>query len=107
MHWLLLVGAIVSEVFGTTAMKLSEGFSKLVPSILMGVCYVISLSLLTLALKKIDVSVAYALWSGLGTLLISVIGIMWFKEPATAIKIASIALIILGVVGLNLGGGAH
>jgi len=88
-------------------MKLSEGFTKTVPSILMGVCYVISLSLLTLALKKIDVSVAYALWSGLGTLLISVIGIMWFREPATAIKIASIALIILGVVGLNLGGGAH
>ena len=107
MHWILLVGAIIFEVFGTTSMKLSDGFTKLVPSIVMGVCYIVSLSLLTLALRKLDVSIAYALWSGLGTLLISLIGIVWFKEPATAIKLASIALIILGVVGLNLGGGTH
>lgn len=107
MHWLFLVGAIVSEVCGTTAMKLSQGFTRLIPSLVMGVCYVISLGLLTLALKRIDVSFAYAIWSGLGTALISVIGVLYFKEPATALKLASIALIVLGVVGLNLSGARH
>jgi len=58
-------------------------------------------------LKRIDVGVVYAIWSGVGTALIATIGILWFKEPVTLIKIASIALIILGVVGLNLGGITH
>ena len=63
--------------------------------------------MLTLALKRIDVSIAYAVWSGVGTALIATIGVLWFKEPATAVKLVSLALIILGVVGLNLTGGAH
>jgi small multidrug resistance pump len=88
-------------------MKLSQGFTKLVPSILLFVFYTLSMGMLTLALKKIDVSVAYAVWSGVGTALIATIGVVWFKEPATAFKLISIALIIVGVVGLNLSGGAH
>jgi small multidrug resistance pump len=66
----------------------------------------ISISL-TLALKKVDVSVAYAVWSGIGTALIALIGIFYFKEPSTVIKILSIGLIKTGVVGLNLSGGGH
>lgn len=104
---LYLVMAIGFEVAGTTCMKLSEGFTKLVPSIGLGLFYAASLAMLTLALKRIDVSVAYAVWSGLGTALISVIGFAVFREPVTPVKLGSIALIILGVVGLNLGGGAH
>jgi small multidrug resistance pump len=71
----------------------------------MFIFYGLGLSLLALALKKIDVSVAYAVWSGLGTAIIAVVGILWFKEPATVVKIFSLILIIMGVIGLNLNGG--
>jgi small multidrug resistance pump len=107
MTWLYLALAILLEVSGTTCMKLSQGFTKLVPSILLFVFYTLSMGMLTLALKKIDVSVAYAVWSGVGTALIATIGVLWFKEPVTALKLISIGLIIIGVVGLNLSGGAH
>ncbi len=102
-YWLLLTGAIVLEVAGTTSMKLSEGFSRLVPSVLIFVFYGLSFVALTLALRRFDVSVAYAVWSGVGTALVAVIGVMYFREPLTALKLVSIALIIAGVVGLNLG----
>lgn len=107
MTWIYLALAILLEVAGTTCMKLSEGFTRLVPSILLFVLYTLSFGMLTLALKRIDVSVAYAVWSGVGTALIATIGVLWFKEPMTALKLISLALIIVGVVGLNLGGGAH
>ncbi len=107
MTWLYLVLAILLEVCGTTCMKLSEGFTKLVPSILLFVFYTLSFGMLTMALKKLEVSVAYAVWSGMGTALIATIGVLWFKEPVTALKLISLGLIILGVVGLNLSGGTH
>jgi small multidrug resistance pump len=102
--WLLLTAAILLEVAGTTSMKISAGFTRLVPSVLIFVFYAASFTVLTLALRKLDISIAYAIWSGLGTVLITVIGIFWFKEPATALKLTCILLIILGVGGLNLGG---
>ena len=104
MAWFYLTLAIIFEVSGTTFMKLSQGFSKIIPSVLMLVFYLLSLGMLTVVLKKIDVSVAYAVWAGLGTALIACVGILWFKEPVTALKIMSIGLIIAGVVGLNLAG---
>lgn len=107
MHWLYLILAIVMEVLGITSMKLSEGFTKIVPSILLFIFYGLCFSCLTLAIKKIDVSVAYGVWSGLGTALIALIGIYWFKEPVTAIKLTSLALIIVGVIGLNASGNTH
>jgi small multidrug resistance pump len=107
MMWVYLVLAILLEVSGTTCMKLSEGFTKTVPSILLFVFYSLSFGMLTLSLKRIDVSVAYAVWSGVGTALIATIGVLWFKEPITALKLISLAMIIGGVVGLNLGGGTH
>ena len=102
MSWVYLAIAIIFEVAGTTAMKLSDGFTKLAPSIAMGVFYIASLFALTLAIKRIDMSIAYAIWAGVGTSLITVIGIIYFKEPVTLLKTISIALIIIGVVGLNL-----
>jgi small multidrug resistance pump len=101
-HWLLLLGAIALEVCGTTCMKLSEGFTKALPSVLLFVFYAGSFVALTFVLKKIDVSVTYAIWSGLGTVLISAIGMLWFREPATAVRLACIGLIVVGCVGLNL-----
>jgi small multidrug resistance pump len=107
MSWLYLVLAIVLEVSGTTSMKLSQGFTKVLPSVLMFVFYGLSLSALTLALKKIDVSLAYAVWSGLGTALIASIGVLWLKEPLNTLKVVSLMLIVIGVIGLNLSGGVH
>lgn len=104
--WGYLFAAIVLEVIGTTCMKLSEGFTRIVPSILIFVFYGLSFAGLTLCLKYIEVSVAYAVWAGVGTALIALIGIALFKESLTAMKVLSIALIIFGVVGLNLSGGA-
>ena len=102
MHWLFLAGAILFEVAGTTSMKLSQGFTKLTPSILIFVFYAISFVSLTYAIKKIDMSVSYAIWSGVGTALIAIIGVYYFKESMTILKFFSIVLIILGVIGLNI-----
>ena len=106
-HWVVLAAAIVLEVAGTTSMKLSEGFTRPVPSVLLFVFYGASFAALTFALRKIDVSVAYAVWSGVGTALIAAIGILHFREPATLLKLVSIAVIITGVVGLHLSGARH
>ena len=106
-HWFFLISAILLEVAGTTAMKFSEGFTKILPSILMAVLFIASLAMLTLALKKFEIGMAYAIWSGIGTALIAVIGIYLFDETATLVKFLSIALIIAGVVGLNLSGAKH
>ena len=102
MSWVYLVFAILFEVFGTTSMKLSNGFSKFLPSVLIFLFYGLSLTSLTIALKKIDVGTAYAIWSGLGTVLIALIGVVYFKEHFNIVKIISIGLIIIGVIGLNL-----
>lgn len=107
MYWLYLALAIVLEVCGTTCMKLSDGFSKLTPSVLLFIFYGLSFAAFVFALKRIDVSVAYAIWAGLGVLLISIVGIVYFKEPVTALKIVSTALIIGGVAGLYSSGAAH
>lgn len=102
--WLFLLLAIFSEVAGTTCMKLSSGFSRPLPSALMFVCYAISLAALTFAIKRIEMSVAYAIWSGLGTLMISAIGVAVFQESISLLKAGSILLIIAGVAGLKLSG---
>jgi small multidrug resistance pump len=100
--WIYLVAAIILEVAGTTAMKFSEGFTKTIPSVFMFLFYILSLVALTYALKKIDMSMAYAVWAGVGTALITLVGIFFFKESASLFKVMSIALIIIGVVGLHL-----
>lgn len=106
-HWLFLAVAIALEVAGTTSMKLSEGFTRLTPSVLIFLFYAASFVALTFALKKIEVSVAYAVWSGVGTALVTGIGILYFRESATVFKFACILLIIAGVVGLSLTHAEH
>jgi small multidrug resistance pump len=102
MPWILLFVAILLEVAGITSMKLSRGFAELVPSLAVPVYYVLSAAAVILALKRLDLSVTYAIWSGVGTALAAMIGIAYFREPLTLIKVASLALVILGVVGLSL-----
>ena len=102
MSWVLMIIAILFEVSGTTMMKLSQGFTHRLPTILMFVFYGIGFIPLSLAMRRLPISVAYAVWSGLGMAIITVIGFLWFKEPLTPVKLISITLIIIGVVGLNL-----
>ncbi|MEH2003784.1 DMT family transporter [Nostoc sp.] len=99
--WIYLIAAILFEVSGTTCMKLSQGFTRIVPSVLIFVFYGLCFTFFTFALKKLEVSVAYSVWAGLGTILIAIIGIIWFRESATFIKLMSISLIIIGVIGIN------
>ncbi|MER6954844.1 MULTISPECIES: multidrug efflux SMR transporter [unclassified Streptomyces] len=106
MGYLTLAGAIAAEVAATTAMKYSEGFSRLWPSLLTAVGYVVSFLLLAQTLKSVGIGTAYAIWSGAGTAAIAVLGLALFGESLTPTKVAGILLIIGGVVVLNLGG-AH
>jgi len=101
---LLLSFAIVSEVAGTIFLRYSDGFSKLAPSVGVVVGYGISFWLLALVLRELSVGTAYAVWSAAGTALIAGFGIFALGEPATALKLGSLGLIIVGVVGLNLAG---
>ncbi len=85
-------------------MKLSAGFARLGPSLLIFIFYAMSFAALTFALKGIDVSLADAIWSGIGTALITIIGVLYFQEPLTLLKTISVGLIVIGVIGLNLSG---
>lgn len=105
--YLFLALAIVAEVAGTTCMKFSEGFTKWQFGVGMAVCYSVSLYSVTITLKYFEIGKTYAIWAGLGTALIAILGFVFFKETVTWIKIASILLIILGVVGLNLTSSSH
>jgi len=102
MSWICLIATILLKVCGTTCMKLSQGFTKLTLSLLLFVFYALSFGAVTLAIKRIEVSVAYAIWSGLGSALIAGVGIIWFKESLSLLKLASLVFIILGIVSLNL-----
>lgn len=99
--WICLVFAILTEVAGTTAMKMSHGFSYLVPSLFIFIFYFLSMAFLSLSLKRMEIGFAYAIWSGLGTLLIYCIGISLFYEPVTMMKTLSVGCIIVGVMGLK------
>ena len=100
----LLSLAIVTEVAGTVALRYSDGFTKLAPSAVVVLGYGASFWLLALVLKELSIGTTYAVWSAAGTALIAVVGVFAFGEPATALKVASIGLIIVGVIGLNLAG---
>lgn len=99
--WTLLAIAITLEVMGTTCMKLSQGFTRPVPSVAMFAFYALAFACNTMATKTLDLSITYAVWSGVGTIATACIGIVFFKEAATALKMASISLIVVGVFGLH------
>ena len=99
--WFYLTLAIFTEVAGTTSMKLSHGFTYLKPSILIFLFYILSFGFLTLSLKRLELGFAYAIWAGLGTLLIFLIGVYFFHESVTILKTISLISIIFGVIGLK------
>jgi small multidrug resistance pump len=104
MSWMWLYLAIVLEVAATVCMKLSDGCSRAIPSVLMVLFYGISFFPTVMALRRLDVGMAYAVWSAVGTTLITIIGMVLFKEQMSPAKMAALGIIIFGVVMLNLSG---
>lgn len=104
MNWLYLSLAILSEVVGTLLFKVSDGFARIVPTLVVICFYVLSYYFFNLSLKKMDLGTAYAVWSGLGTALLAGIGILFFNETFTIGRLVAILLIIAGVILLNLNG---
>lgn len=104
MPWLFLAGAILSEVVATTFLKLSEGFTKLVPSIVVVVGYVVAFGMLSQALTRgMTIGVAYGVWAAVGIALVAIVGAAFLGESMTWIQVGGIALVIAGVLALELG----
>ncbi|RMI46446.1 DMT family transporter [Streptomyces triticirhizae] len=106
MAYLILAGAILLEIAATTLMKLSDGYTRLWPTVGSLTGYVLAFALLAQALKTLDVGTAYAIWAGVGTALVATIGMVFLDEPPTLARIAGVLLVVAGVVVLNVGG-AH
>jgi small multidrug resistance pump len=104
--YLTLSGAILAEILGTTLMTRTDGFTRLMPTLACLGLYALSFTLLAQTLKSMDVSIAYAIWSGAGTALIAAIGMAFLGDALSVARVLGVALVIAGVVVLNLGG-AH
>ncbi|MDD2707371.1 MAG: multidrug efflux SMR transporter [Verrucomicrobiae bacterium] len=102
MAYLYLFIAIVAEVIATSSLKASEGFTKWIPGVVVVIGYGVSFYFLSLVLKSIPVGIAYAIWSGVGILLISIVGITLFKQTLDLPAIAGMSLILIGVAIINL-----
>lgn len=102
MAWTMLFAAGLLEIGWAVGLKYTEGFTRLMPSILTGVSMVGSVVLLGLALKTLQVGTAYAVWTGIGTVGTALLGIVLLGEPATAIRLGCIGLIVAGILGLKL-----
>jgi small multidrug resistance pump len=98
MSWLFLAGAIVAEVVATTALKASDGFTRPLPVAILAAGYGLAFYLLAQALRTIPVAIAYAIWSGVGIVLVAVIGRVAFGQRLDAQALSGMALVILGVV---------
>lgn len=101
MPWVYLIVAGLFEIGWAIGLKYTDGFTKLTPSLLTVVSMIISLGLLGIALRDLPVGTAYAIWTGVGTVGTAVLGIFLFGEPATALRMACIALIVSGIAGLK------
>jgi quaternary ammonium compound-resistance protein SugE len=102
MAWIALFFAGLFEIGWAVGLKYTQGFSRLLPSVWTIASMVVSLGLLGLALKELPVGTAYAVWTGIGTIGTALLGIALFGEPATAMRLACIALILAGIIGLKL-----
>jgi len=105
--YLLLMIAIISEVIGTASLKASDGFTKLVPSVIVIVGYSVAFYLLSLVTRQIPLNLAYAMWAGIGTALTVFVGVLLYKETVDFWRIVGVGLIIAGVIVLNFFGSAH
>jgi small multidrug resistance pump len=102
--WVFLVGAILTEIAATTALKLSDGFTRLVPSIVVVIGYITAFGMLSQALTRgLGIGVAYGVWAAAGVALVAIIGAVFLGESMTWVQVAGIALVIAGVLALELG----
>jgi small multidrug resistance pump len=101
MKWFYLSLGILFEIIALVFMKKSEGFTKLFPILFVFLFYSLALGCLILVLRKMDTSVAYAIWASAGIFIIALVGMIFLKEPVTIVKIVSMLLILLGVIGLE------
>lgn len=104
MGWFTLVIAVVLEIAGTIAAKQSNGFTNLAASVLMIVCYILSFTALTIAMKTIEISIAYPVWTGISILMVSFLGIILLHESVNPTKSISLFLLTMGIVGLTASG---
>jgi quaternary ammonium compound-resistance protein SugE len=104
MAWVYLVIAGLLEVGWAIGLKYTEGFTRLVPSVATIIAMVASIVLLGIALRELPVGTGYAVWTGIGTVGTAILGIFLFAEPATALRLACIGLIVAGILGLKLAG---
>ena len=104
MKWLMLLLAGIFEIVWAIAMKYSNGFSAIIPSIVTVVAYILSAIFLALALKNLPLSVAYIMWVGFGIIGTAILGALLFSEKLSIMQIISIVIIILGITGLKLFG---
>ncbi|HMM64584.1 MAG: quaternary ammonium compound efflux SMR transporter SugE [Mesorhizobium sp.] len=102
MPWVFLLVAGLFEIGWAIGLKYTEGFTRPVPTVLTVVSMIVSMGLLGLALKTLPVGTAYAIWTGIGTVGTALLGIWLLGEPATAVRLACIALIVSGIIGLKL-----
>lgn len=102
MAWIYLLGAGILEMVWVVAMKYAEGFTKVVPSVITVVGMIFSMGLLGLAVRTIPLGTGYAIWTGIGAVGAVVYGMIFFGEPVTALRLAFVAMIIVGLVGLKL-----
>jgi quaternary ammonium compound-resistance protein SugE len=102
MAWFVLVLAGLFEIGWAVGLKYTEGFTRLWPSVLTAIALVTSMGLLGLSLRTLPLGTAYAVWTGIGTLGTGILGIVLFKEPATAARLVCMSLIIAGIVGLKV-----
>ena len=104
MTWIFLSIAIVAEITGTLLLKASDGLSKLWPSIGVGIGYATAFTFMSMSLKKLDVGITYAVWSGVGIIGAAVGGVLFFDQHLSKLNLIGMAIIIIGVVVMNLGG---
>ncbi|MEW6767471.1 MAG: quaternary ammonium compound efflux SMR transporter SugE [Pseudomonadota bacterium] len=102
MAWAILFVAGLTEIGWAVGLKYTEGFTRAVPSILTLICMTVSIVLLGVALKTLPVGTAYAVWTGIGTVGTAILGIVLFGDPATAVRLGCIGLIVAGIVGLKV-----
>jgi small multidrug resistance pump len=107
MAWVLLGIAIASEIFGTLSLKASDGLSKLLPSLGVLLGYGAAFTLMAISLKKLDVGITYAIWSGVGIIGAAIGGVIFFGQHLSRMTVFGMAIIIAGVVIMNLGGATH
>jgi quaternary ammonium compound-resistance protein SugE len=104
MAWLMIVAAGLCETGFAVSLKMSHGLTRLWPTVVFAVCALASFGLLTVALRQLEVGAAYAVWTGIGAAGAAIVGMLWLGDPVSTVKLVSLGLILVGVVGLNLSG---